>query len=195
MPACAGVVPRRVQEYIESEGGISGLTLLARFGGPPYGYTPNVVKSCVAGLLRAGKLSVQPEGSPPILFIRDVGAREFFEDRPFRRATILPRGKPLVGPQDRARICQFFDKYLRLKLDREDHIIADAVASHFPAEAQRLREVQARLAKLPDSPSRRRSFPHSGRFSSNACGRAVKPSLPWISARRISTSSAMGSSS
>ena len=68
VPTCGGVVPRRVQEYIDAEGGIAGTTVLARFGAPPYGYTANVVKACVAGLLRAGKLRIQPEGarrSPP----------------------------------------------------------------------------------------------------------------------------------
>ena len=58
VPACAGVVPRRVLDYIEAEGGIGGTTLLARFGAPPYGYTANVVRACVAGLLRAA--SIEP---------------------------------------------------------------------------------------------------------------------------------------
>ena len=34
----------RIQEYIEAEGGLSGTALLAHFGGPPYGYTANVVQ-------------------------------------------------------------------------------------------------------------------------------------------------------
>ena len=50
--ACGGVVPRRMQEHIEAEEGLTGGTLLGHFGGPPYGYSVGVVKACVAGLLR-----------------------------------------------------------------------------------------------------------------------------------------------
>ena len=74
--ACSGVVPKRVQEHIEAEGGLSGATLVTHFGGPPYGYTPNVVKACVAGLLRAGKVRIQPEGISEITAVRDAGVRE-----------------------------------------------------------------------------------------------------------------------
>jgi hypothetical protein len=151
VPACSGVVPRRVQEYIEAEGGIGGTTLLARFGAPPYGYTVNVVKACVAGLLRAGKLRIQPEGGAELTAIRDAGVRELFEDKPFRRATLFPAGEDDIGPQVRARICKFFEAYLSHTMDREDHHIADAVALHFPTEAQRLRDVLTRLTRLPDA--------------------------------------------
>ena len=79
VPSCSGIVPRRVQEYIETEGGLGGATLLAHFGGPPYGYTANVVKACVAGLLRAGKVRLQPDGGNEITAIRDAGVRDLFE--------------------------------------------------------------------------------------------------------------------
>ena len=38
VPACGGVVPRRVWEQIEEQDGLSGTHLLAALGGPPYGY-------------------------------------------------------------------------------------------------------------------------------------------------------------
>jgi hypothetical protein len=44
-----------VLDYIDDERGVSGTTLLAHFGAPPYGYTAAVVKACVAGLLRASR--------------------------------------------------------------------------------------------------------------------------------------------
>ncbi|MEJ2314007.1 MAG: hypothetical protein P8Y85_04360, partial [Nitrospirota bacterium] len=44
-PTCGGLVPKRVQEYIETEGGLGGAALLGHFGQPPYGYTPNVEQS------------------------------------------------------------------------------------------------------------------------------------------------------
>lgn len=153
VPACAGVVPRRVQEHIEAEGGLGGTALLAHFGGPPYGYTANVVKACVAGLLRAGKVRLQPESGSEITAIRDAGVRDLFEkDRAFRRASLFPAGDDDIGFQSRARICKFFEEHLGHRMDREDHAIADAVAQHFHPLAQKLRSVQARLNQLPDSP-------------------------------------------
>lgn len=153
VPSCGGVVPRRVQERIESEGGLGGTTLLAHFGAPPYGYTANVVKACVAGLLRAGKVRLQPDGGAEITAIRDAGVRDLFDkDRGFRRATIFPAGQDDIGFQARARICKFFEERLGHRMDREDHAIADAVAQHFPRLAQTLRQVQTRLNQLPGSP-------------------------------------------
>jgi hypothetical protein len=153
VPACSGVVPRRVLEYIDAEGGISGTTLLARFGAPPYGYTANVVKACAAGLLRGDKVRIQPEGGAEITAIRDAGVRELFDkDRPFRRATVFPAGEPPIGPQDRARIRKFFERFLSHSMDGELTQIADAVAHHFTTESQRLRDVLTRLSRLPGTP-------------------------------------------
>jgi hypothetical protein len=153
VPSCGGVVVRRVQDYIESEGGCSGTAILARFGGPPYGYTANVVKACVAGLLRATKVRVQPEGGDEITAIRDAGVRDLFErDRDFRRATILPGGQDDIGPQSRARICKFFEVRLGAIIDRDNDQIANAVVQHFPALARQLRDVQGGLSQLPGSP-------------------------------------------
>ncbi|MFE9690850.1 BREX system P-loop protein BrxC [Micromonospora sp. NPDC005806] len=153
VPSCSGVVANRIQEHIESEGGLGGTTLLAHFGGPPYGYTANVVKACVAGLLRAGKVRLQPDGGNEITAIRDAGVRDLFDkDRAFRRTTIFPAGEDDIGFQARARICRFFEERLRHRMDREDHAIADAVAQHFPQLAQKLRDVQGRLNQLPGSP-------------------------------------------
>ena len=153
VPACSGVVPRRVQESLETAGGLGGTALLTELGAPPYGYTANVVKACVAGLLRGGKVKIQPESGSEITAVRDAGVRDLFEkDRSFRRATFFPAGEDDVGFQARARICRFFEKVLHQPLDREDHAIADAVAQHFPSLATTLRSVQARLNRLPGSP-------------------------------------------
>lgn len=154
IPSCGGVVPRRIQEYIESEGGLSGTALLARFGGPPYGYTANVVKACVAGLLRAGKVRLQPDGGDEITAIRDAGVRDHFDrERDFRRVTIFPAGQDDIGPQSRARICRFFGDRLQANIDREDDQIANAVVQHFPLLAQQLRDVERRLSQLPGAPA------------------------------------------
>lgn len=150
VPTCSGVVPSRVFEFIEAEGGVTGSTLLSHFGGPPYGYTANVVKACVAGLLRGSKLRITPETGAEITSTRDAGVRDLLEkDRGFRRASILPAGDDDVGVQARARICKFFEQALGLPVDREDHAIADTVANAFPEQATRLRDVYQRLNALP----------------------------------------------
>ena len=153
VPACSGVVPRRVQEHIEAEGGLGGTTLLAHFGGPPYGYTANVVKGCVAGLLRASKVRLQPESGNEITAVRDAGVRDIFDkDRAFRRTNVFPAGDDDIGVPARNRICKFFERQLSHKMDREDHLIADAVSQQFPTVAKNLREVHDKLNRLPGSP-------------------------------------------
>ncbi len=150
-PTCGGAVPKRVQDFIEAEGGLGGTALLTHFGRPPYGYTANVVKACVAGLLRGNKLRIQPEGTPEITAVRDAGVRDLFEkDRSFRRANVFPSGEDDIGYPVRARICKFFEKHLRTEVNRSDDAIADAVANLFPGQAQRLRAVLTQLIRLPD---------------------------------------------
>lgn len=150
VPACSGNVPRRVQEFIETEGNVSGVTLLARFCGPPYGYTVNVVRACVAGLLRAGRVKITPEGGAEVTATRDAGARDLFDGlRAFQRASLYPAGADDIGFPSRTRICRMFDDRLGHKMDREDNAIADAVATLFPPQAARLRAVLATLERLP----------------------------------------------
>ena len=154
VPACAGVVPTRIRDHIQAEGGVGGTALLAHFGRPPYGYTSNVVKACVAGLLRASRIRVQPEGSAEITGFRDAGVRDLFEkDLVFRRANIFPAGDDDIGVPARNRICRFFEERLGHPLpDRENTAIADAVMTTFLPLAEQLRSVQARLNQLPGSP-------------------------------------------
>jgi len=153
VPACSGVVPGRIQEHITSAGSLSGSSLLAYFAGPPYGYTPNVVKACVAGLLRASRIRMEPEAGGEITAIRDAGVREIFEkDRAFLHVTIMPAGEDDIGFQARSRICRFFAEMLSCPLDREDHAIADEVARRFPGLAAELRKVHGYLNRLPGSP-------------------------------------------
>ena len=149
--ACTGVVPVRILEYITSEGGVGGTELLANFGGPPYGYTVDVVRACAAGLLRARKLKIRSDSGAMVTALRDAGFKEVFDkDRGFRRSTLSPADDDDIGFQVRAKICAFFEKPpFKHTMDREDHAIAEAVAQFFPIQAQRLRGVFDRLAQLP----------------------------------------------
>lgn len=148
--ACRGVLPTRVLEALEAKPGCTGASLLAHFGAPPYGYTANVVKACVLGLLRASRLTIQPEVGAELTAVREAGVREVFEkDHAFRRAAVFPAAEDDVGFQARARICKFFNQTLGARLEREDHAIADAAALHFPKLRRDLRDVLSRLDELP----------------------------------------------
>ncbi len=150
VPSCNGVVPRRVLEYIVGAGGATGATLYAHFGGPPYGYAPEVVRACVAGLLRGSKLRIQSESGDKISAVRDAGVRDILDkERGFKNATIYPVGDDPVGLRGRARICKFFEERLSLLLDRENDAIADRVSTEFPRQMARLREVFEHLRRLP----------------------------------------------
>ena len=180
VPACSGMVPRRVQEFIEAEGGLSGSSLISHFGGPPFGYTKDLLKACVAGLLRAGKLRINPDGGEEITAVRDAGVRDLFEkERSFRRADLFPAGDDDIGFQARARICKFFEQDLKHPMDREDHAIADAVALYFPPQADRLRGVLRELDRLPGSPD---PPPELDRLSRalEKCLRTVRQTKPTV---------------
>lgn len=150
IPSCKGVVAQRILEHITTSGGATGAGLYANFGGPPYGFAPEVVRACVAGLLRGSKVRIQTEGGDQISAARDAGTRDILEkDRAFKAATIYPVGDDTVGAKGRARICKFFEQRLGVPLDRENDAIADAVSTHFPAQVARLREVFDKLRRLP----------------------------------------------
>jgi hypothetical protein len=150
VPSCNGLVPRRILEHLTGQGGATGATLYAHFGGPPYGYAPEVVRACVAGLLRGSKIRIQSEAGDKISAVRDSGIRDVLEkERGFKNATIYPVGEDTVGLRGRARICKFFEERLGLKLDRENDAIADRVSTEFPRQMARLRDVFEHLRRLP----------------------------------------------
>jgi hypothetical protein len=181
-PTCTGVVPDRVLRFINDEGGVGGTTLLAKFGGPPYGYPTDVVKACAAGLLRAGKVKVSPESGDDITAVRDAGVKDLFEKaRAFQKANFYPSGDDGVGYPARAMICKFFENQLKHKMDREDHHIADAVQTHFPPLSARTRDVLERLARMPD----RQKAPDALVKLQDAietCLRKVRQTLPTVQA-------------
>ena len=150
VPACSGEIPRRVLQTIEDDAGLEGAELLKTLGSAPYGYAPGVVKACVAGLLRDGKIAIQPETGPEITARRDAGVQDLFNgERSFRKARFSKGGDGGTSRQDRARICKLFDELLKRELDREEGPIADAVADLFPGVAKRLRDVQTRMSHFP----------------------------------------------
>ena len=186
VPSCEGVAPQRVIEFIDHQQGVGGMTLLAEFGGPPYGYTANVIKACVAGLLRAGKLRVEPDGGQMLTAVRDAGVRDVFDkDRGFKRASFFPAGEGAISARDKNLICRFFEQRLDQKLDRENEAIADAVMEHFAPQAQRLREVYSRLRQLPVEPGTEHPIPKALlglEKALEACVRVVRQTEPTVQA-------------
>ncbi len=150
---CSGEVPARIQEYIRENSGVSGRDLLTAFGKPPYGHPPDVVKACLAGLLRGAKVRVRPEAGAEITSIRDPGAKDMFQkDREFKRADILPPADQGISARDRIAICKFFNACLNVDIDRENDAIADAVFHHFPQQVNRIQELEGKWNRLPERP-------------------------------------------
>ena len=152
-PTCSGVIPVRIREYIESEDGVSGASLLNKFAGPPYAYQTEVIKACILGLLRGSKIRIEDADANEITAVRDAGVRDVFEKpASFRRSQFILVGDDDIGVRARARICKFFDEQLNAPLDREDNAIADAVEKHFRTVAAQLRDVLQRFNRIPGQP-------------------------------------------
>ncbi|MFO0605029.1 MAG: BREX system P-loop protein BrxC [Polyangiales bacterium] len=148
VPECDGPIPTAVLQYLEAHGGIQGGDLLGHFAKPPFGWPADVVKACLAGLLRAGKLRVQTTGDARITSVLDVGVKDLFDkDRDLRNALYYAHKGPITG-RDRVAICKLFDERLNAAVNREDDAIADAVWKHFPLQRAKLREVEQRLGRL-----------------------------------------------
>jgi uncharacterized protein (DUF2267 family) len=149
---CSGQIPAGILRFIEESKGSSGSTLIGRFSRPPYGYPVDVIKACLAGLLRASKIRVHPLSGPDITSVRDPGARDLFTDRELRAAEIYPAANERVSARDRNAICKFFETRLNIQLDRENDAIADSVYAQFPGRREQLRGVEARFERLPNRP-------------------------------------------
>ena len=148
-PSCKGDVPSRVLQYLTDNNGSGGTNLLQYFGGSPFGYGSDVVKACVAGLLRAGKIRIRPESGSDITSMRDPGTKDIFtKDSQIKRADILLQSGQGINAKDRNKICQFFQESLNVELDRENDAIADAVFQQLPSKVKALQEIEAKYNQL-----------------------------------------------
>ena len=149
--ACTGDVPSQVRQYVLDGSGVEGSELLRHFGGPPYGYPTDVVKACLAGLLRAGMVSIRPDAGAVVTSVQDPGARDLFtKDRDLKKATVLPPSDKGVTGRDRVAICKLFEAALNKELDRDNDTIADAVFEYFPQQIGKLRELETLYNRLPE---------------------------------------------
>jgi hypothetical protein len=168
--SCAGLYPTRIAQEIASSGGLSGQSLVATFVGPPYGYAPDLVKACCAGLLRGKKIRVRPEHGDDITSYQDPGVRDLFtRDRDFRRAEFFPATEGEVTGRDRIAIRKLFQTYFQVDLEPDDEPIADATFLHFPRHRERLRELERLFNELPGRPPLPAALERLGRALEDGC--------------------------
>ncbi len=146
---CPGQVPSEIYGVIEKQAGISGSSLLALFGGPPHGYTSDIVRACLVGLLRGHKLRVRIPGIGELTSVRDEGARELFKEQTLRKSEFFPNKDENVTARDRNAICKLFEEQFGKEVGREPEAIADAVGLHFASAREQLTELQHLLRRLP----------------------------------------------
>lgn len=146
---CNGRVPTDVLGYITDQGGVSGATLLAHFGAPPYGVAPDVLRATVIGLLRGGKVRVEIPGIGEMTSVRDEGVRELLKETGLRRAQITFNSREPLTARERNSICTFFKEQMGLDVARDNEAITDAVVQRFAGLRERLTEVGERFRRLP----------------------------------------------
>lgn len=167
---CTGLHPTRIAQEIEQHGGLSGQTLVATFVSPPYGYAPDLVKACCAGLLRGKKVRIRPDHGDDITSYQDPGVRDLFsKDRDFRRAEFFPATEGEVTPRDRIAIRKLFQTYLQVDLEPEDEPIADAAFQYLPPLRERLRDLERRFDALPGRPDLPPALLKLGRALEDCC--------------------------
>lgn len=154
VPACGGTIPMRILQHIEENNGASGGVIIQHFGRPPYGYPVDVVRACLIGLLRAGKIRIRPDGGGThVTSCNDPGVKELFAgDRNLRQAEYYPGREGDITQRDLNAIGKFFDGALGAEVERDRDAIADAAFKHFPNKRAELREVEARYERLPGRP-------------------------------------------
>lgn len=176
---CNGAVPQRILAYITETGGTSGQTLLQQFAKPPYGFAGDVVRTCVAGLLRAQLITIRPDQGAMLTSIRDPGVKDFFgRDRDLRQADLFRSKEGVFSPRDRNNVCKLFEEVLGVRLDHDNDVIADAVFQYFPARRERLRVIEQRLSRLPSRAVLPDTLQKLATALERSCGdRHVQPTL------------------
>jgi hypothetical protein len=150
-PTCGGAIPTGILAEIEHEQGMSGDALLGHFTSAPYGYTSNLIKAVTAAMIRGEHITITNEAGHSLTTVIDAGVKELFnQDRAFRASTIFPNdGIVDVTLIDKTAIRRFFSQNVGVKVSREAHAIADAVAVHFPQLSTDLDLVANHITGLP----------------------------------------------
>ena len=150
--SCTGAVPTEILKVIQEQPGVTGSSLLSHFGGPPHGFTSDIVRACVVGLMRGHKVRIRVPGVGELTSVRDEGARELFKENTLRKSEFYPNNKETVTARDKNAICQLFAEHFKADIARDNDAIADAVGVHFARTREQLTDVQEMLAQLPNKP-------------------------------------------
>ena len=155
VPTCAGLVPSRILKFVEENSGVSGNLLVQTFGRPPFGYPVDVLRACLAGLLRGTKIFIQPEsGGHRITSHLDPGCKDLFStDRALRMAEYHPAKVGDVTRRDLTAIRQMFLNRLGQDVDPEAEILGETGFKMLTDKRAELRQVEAQLERLPGRPS------------------------------------------
>src|SRR5690606_21309195 len=105
----SGQVPQDLLRFITDHAGVTGSTLLDHFGSPPFGYVADVVRACLVGLLRGGKIQATVPGLGELTSVQDPGAREFVQDRNLRKAELHPKKDTSIDGRGRNAACKLFE--------------------------------------------------------------------------------------
>jgi Family of unknown function (DUF6079) len=168
--SCTGLFPQRIVREIDQQGGLTGQTLIGTFVAPPYGYAPDLVKACCAGLLRGKKIRIRSEQGEEITSYQDPGVRDLFtRDRDFRKAEVFPAIEGEISGRDRIAIRKLFAQYLQVEVEPDDEPIADATFQYFPPARDRLRDVERRHQQLPDRPELSAALHKLGKALEDCC--------------------------
>ena len=151
-PTCQGAVPQAILGFVRERRGVAGATLLDHFAGPPYGWTTDLVRACLAGLLRGRHVRFELADGTEISRYTDPDVRRpFTRDGDLRSASIAPGTEPPVNARVRQRLKNLFGDHLHVDIGRDEESLADAIFTWFPKVESRLREVEQRLAQLAGS--------------------------------------------
>lgn len=149
--SCTGRLPSDLFAFVKDNGSIEGSTLIEHFGSPPHGVAPDLIRACVVGLLRGGKVRIEIPGVGVLTSVKDEGARELLKDSGLKRAQITVNLTDLLNQRDRVAICAMFKETLGADVARDNDAIADAVMSRFAGVRDRLNEIEARFRRLPSA--------------------------------------------
>lgn len=153
--SCSGAVPTEILRAIESTQGLSGSNLLGRFGGPPHGYSSDIVRACLVGLMRGHKVRVSIPGVGELTSARDEGARELLKDTTLRKAEFFPNKDESIGGRDRNAMCKLFSDLFKRDVARESDDIANAAVECLAVAREELTQVQSLLRRIPNTPQPR----------------------------------------
>ncbi len=147
---CDGAAPQAVLRFIQDQQRTTGADLLQRFTGPPWGYTAELLRAALLGLLRAGQIVALLESGARATSTLDPGVEDLLvRSKGFPRATFSPATEGAIDPRQRKALAIFFKKTFQTEPQLENEALADAVFQHVPDLRRRLNALRDQTRDLP----------------------------------------------